>query len=126
VKKKEAFLFVKFNKTKKKMFKLNYSISSLIILSLLTFLIRSTLAFSIQTDEFRNATDQKYKEATLVQMLNYLKWYKDELESGPDEITQQEKQVFFRVLNMIVKERRKMAGQQLRQNSWYASRGRFF
>jgi len=93
---------------------------------MLTFLIRSTLASSIQTDEFRNTTDQKYKEATLVQMLNYLKWYKEVLESGPDEITQQEKQVFFRVLNMIVKERRKMAGQQLRQNSWYASRGRFF
>ena len=93
---------------------------------MLTFLIRSTLASSIQTDEFRNTTDQKYKEATLVQMLNYLKWYKEVLESGPDEITQQEKQVFFRVLNMIVKERRKMAGQQLRQNAWYASRGRFF
>jgi len=111
------------------MFKLNCFISTLIILTMVTMLFPTTVASSqMSKNEIKKTSDQRYKEATFMEMLNYLKWFKRELESNPHAITPQEKHTFVLVYNMVMKQKIKMAQQQqqMRQHAWYSSRGRFF
>ncbi len=94
---------------------------------MLTILFRSTLASTSQmSDEWSSTAGPKYKEAGLMEMLNYLQWFKSELERNPNAITAQDKQVVFLVYNTVMKEKRRMAQQKMRQHAWYSSRGQFF
>ena len=110
-------------------FKLNCLISTLIILTLVAILFRSTVASSQMSKiEFKKTTDQGHKESIFMEMLNYLRWFKRELERNPNAITPQEKHIFVLVYNMVMKQKRKISQQlqQMRQHAWYSGRGRFF